>query len=181
MATGLVLSIWRTFRYSRMASRYCSLLKYRSPRSRWRAFLASGDREHPATIRSAVSERTTDVRRLGDIKAVFGSWGLRNARPLALHRKERPPRAPLHEQRKRATLNAAHERVLPLGASSFRSTGLSSIGSVIQRVPRSLAPRVARGLQSPGVTRAEPCACWPRTPCETYRAAAASTRPSATR
>src|SRR3989442_11709663 len=62
MATGLVLSIWRTFRYSRMASRYCSLLKYRSPRSRWRAFLASGDREHPATIRSAVSERTTDVR-----------------------------------------------------------------------------------------------------------------------
>src|SRR2546425_12411825 len=62
MATMLVLSIWRMFRYSRMAWRYCSLLKYRSPRSRWRAFLASGDREHPATIRSAVSERTTDVR-----------------------------------------------------------------------------------------------------------------------
>ena len=49
-------------------------------------------------------------RRVGDIKAVFGSWGLRNARPLALHRKERPPRAPLHEQRKKATLNAAHGR-----------------------------------------------------------------------
>src|SRR3989442_8101551 len=67
MATGLVLSIWRTFRYSRMASRYCSLLKYRSPRSRWRAFLASGDREHPATMRSAVSERTTDVRMILNI------------------------------------------------------------------------------------------------------------------
>src|SRR2546427_4036783 len=61
MATGLVLSIWRTFRYSRMASRYCSLLKYLSPRSRWRAFLASGDREHPATTRSAVNETTNHV------------------------------------------------------------------------------------------------------------------------
>jgi len=84
---------------------------------------------------AAVVVATQNVaRRLGDIKAVFGSWGLRNARPLALHRKERPPRAPLHEQRKKATLNAAHERVLPLGASSFRSTGLSSIGSVAYRV-----------------------------------------------
>jgi len=44
------------------------------------------------------------------MKAVFGSWGLRNARLLAPYRKERPPRAPLHEQRKKATLNAAHER-----------------------------------------------------------------------
>ena len=43
-------------------------------------------------------------------KAVIGSWGLRNARPLALHRKEHPPRAPLHEQRKKATLNVAHGR-----------------------------------------------------------------------
>src|SRR5207237_1111354 len=80
---------------------------------------------------AAVVVATQNVaRRLGDIKAVFGSWGLRNARPLALHRKERPPRAPLPEQRKKATLNAAHERVLPRGASSFRSMGLSSIGSV---------------------------------------------------
>src|SRR5207245_4655519 len=87
--------------------------------------------EHPAPlirerrlrlgVIAAVVVATQNVaRRLGDIKAVFGSWGLRNARPLALHRKERPPRAPLHEQRKKATLNAAHERVLPLGASSFR-------------------------------------------------------------
>jgi len=54
--------------------------------------------------------RLVATKRRGDMKAVFGSWGLRNARPLALRRKERPPRAPLHEQRKKATLNAAHGR-----------------------------------------------------------------------
>jgi len=31
------------------------------------------------------------VERLSDMEAVFGSWGLRNAHLLALHRKERPP------------------------------------------------------------------------------------------
>ncbi len=44
------MSAWsmrRAFQYSSTASRYCSLAKNRSPRSRWRAFLASGDRALP--------------------------------------------------------------------------------------------------------------------------------------
>src|SRR2546422_5695862 len=47
MARGLPPSIWRTFAYSITASRYCAFEKYLSPRSRCRAFWASGDREHP--------------------------------------------------------------------------------------------------------------------------------------
>src|SRR5437899_11151535 len=45
-----------------------------------------------------------EIAREATKKAVFGSWGLRNARQLPLQRKERPLRVPLHEQPKQASL-----------------------------------------------------------------------------
>ena len=45
------------------------------------------------------------------IKAVFGSWGLRNARPLALHRKERPPRAAEEGYAQRSARAKTYRRV----------------------------------------------------------------------
>src|ERR1700732_4698811 len=56
-----------TFRYSRIASRYCSCLKYRLPRSRYRAFFASGVRAHPARTR-AIIRKTVPTRALDDIR-----------------------------------------------------------------------------------------------------------------
>src|SRR5437879_2662593 len=67
MARVLVWSIRRTFAYSMTASRYCSRAKYLSPRSRCRAFLASGDREHPATTTSTARRRTIHARAAADI------------------------------------------------------------------------------------------------------------------
>src|SRR5258705_3787772 len=66
MAWALLASTRRAFRYSIMASRNCCFWKYRSPRSRYRAFLASGDREHPALrARTRVNGRRTFWRFMG--------------------------------------------------------------------------------------------------------------------
>src|SRR5437867_2789335 len=60
MARRLARSTWRTFAYSMTASRYCSRAKYLSPRSRCRAFWASGDREHP--VMATRSARKTMIQ-----------------------------------------------------------------------------------------------------------------------
>src|SRR4030095_3158653 len=51
-----------TFAYSMMASRNCALAKYLSPRSRYGAFLASGDLEHPVMTTSADRRRAIHAR-----------------------------------------------------------------------------------------------------------------------
>src|SRR2546430_9709703 len=67
MARVLVPSIRTTFAYSMSASRYCAFAKYLSPRSRCRAFLASGDREHPVTATSTVRRKMIHVLAAPDI------------------------------------------------------------------------------------------------------------------
>src|SRR5437667_10006571 len=67
MARGLARSTWRTFAYSISASRYCSRAKYLSPRSRCRAFLASGDREHPVMATRSAKKTMIQPRDALDI------------------------------------------------------------------------------------------------------------------
>src|SRR5512134_1626200 len=63
-------------RYSMVASRYCSCLKYRSPRSRYRAFLASGERAQPAVSANPLSTMTARMRMRLDIwDPLFGLFG----------------------------------------------------------------------------------------------------------
>src|SRR5262245_6247305 len=84
MARAWVGSSRSTFRYSRIASAYFSCAAYLSPRSRWRAFWASGDREQ-ATARSRPKRRRSvypgivrDVTRLSPriMLRLYPGWAL---------------------------------------------------------------------------------------------------------
>src|SRR5947207_5228600 len=68
--------------YSRMASLYWALPKYWSPRARWRAFLASGDRAHPPAARSPIT--TSRTINLIDALGTMGHLSTRSVRQIII-------------------------------------------------------------------------------------------------
>src|SRR5215471_16824312 len=67
VARALAGSSRSTLRYSRIASRYCSRAAYLSPRSRYRVFCASGEREQPATRASATIRSVAHPRVMASV------------------------------------------------------------------------------------------------------------------
>src|SRR5881397_2564229 len=59
------------------ASRYWARAKYLSPRARWRAFCASGDRAHPIIASRRARSRTIDARVVPGILSSFMNLAVR--------------------------------------------------------------------------------------------------------